>query len=419
MDPYQAVLARKERYAPAEGFATEVNEPWMFPFQNHAVQWALAGGRRALFEDTGLGKSRQQLAFADRVQRHTGGRVLILAPLAVGPQTVAEAESVGLEGVAFSRSPDTTTARIVVTNYDNLDKFDSMDVAGVVLDECFAPGTWIDLEGGRKHIEDVRVGDKIVNASGIDTVSDVHRREVPFAIRLHFNGRSVVCSPNHPWFTQRGWVGAQDLHPGDSLMESGAAMRMVRGDLHPEAQAVRGHAILRAILFSEMADASAGNPGTGALTGSGGEEGGGEAAVAGVGSPEGAGGTRTHRGDEPDGRPIGMRQDLPHVESHEALTFRTWGERAWLERAAGDDARCSWTDLGSGVCRVVGPTDSRLSDVLQTRLGPARVETRNRGGWVHAPITEGPCEGREEGRRPGFVGVDRLEVLEPGHPDME
>lgn len=135
MDPYQAVLARKERYAPAEGFATEVNEPWMFPFQNHAVQWALAGGRRALFEDTGLGKSRQQLAFADRVQRHTGGRVLILAPLAVGPQTVAEAESVGLEGVAFSRSPDTTTARIVVTNYDNLDKFDAVEVAGVVLDE--------------------------------------------------------------------------------------------------------------------------------------------------------------------------------------------------------------------------------------------------------------------------------------------
>jgi hypothetical protein len=100
------------------------------------VTWALAGGRRALFEDTGLGKTRQQLAWADRVARHTDGRVLILAPLAVGPQTVREAEAVGLAGVTFARRPeDAGTARIVVTNYDNLDLWMPEDFAGIVLDE--------------------------------------------------------------------------------------------------------------------------------------------------------------------------------------------------------------------------------------------------------------------------------------------
>lgn len=33
-----------------------------------AVKSLLAGGRRALFEDTGLGKSRQQLAWADHAE---------------------------------------------------------------------------------------------------------------------------------------------------------------------------------------------------------------------------------------------------------------------------------------------------------------------------------------------------------------
>lgn len=136
MTPYAEIIAAKERYAPAVGFDAHVDEPWLFPFQRHAVQWALAGGRRALFEDTGLGKSRQQLAWADRVNRHTGGRVLILAPLAVGPQTVREAGAVGLDGVVFARNPaDAGAARIVVTNYDNVERFEGEDLAGVVLDE--------------------------------------------------------------------------------------------------------------------------------------------------------------------------------------------------------------------------------------------------------------------------------------------
>lgn len=133
---YEELIASKQRYAPAVGFNTTIDHPWLFPFQRHAVQWALAGGRRALFEGTGLGKTRQELAFADAVARHTGGRVILFAPLAVGPQTVREAASVGLDGVAFAQRPsDAGSARIVVTNYDRLDEWAPDDFAGVILDE--------------------------------------------------------------------------------------------------------------------------------------------------------------------------------------------------------------------------------------------------------------------------------------------
>ena len=55
----------------------------LFPHQRDLVRWALRRGRSALFADTGLGKTRMQIAWADVVARETGGDVLILAPLAV------------------------------------------------------------------------------------------------------------------------------------------------------------------------------------------------------------------------------------------------------------------------------------------------------------------------------------------------
>lgn len=136
MRSYEDIIAAKERYAPALGFQAQVDHEWLWPFQQHAVRWALRGGRRALFEDTGLGKSRQQLAWAHHVHEHTGERVLILAPLAVGPQTAHEAARVGLEGVTFAQSvEEARSARIVITNYDRIQRFEHEPWAGMVLDE--------------------------------------------------------------------------------------------------------------------------------------------------------------------------------------------------------------------------------------------------------------------------------------------
>lgn len=133
---YEEHLAAKFHYAAPSGFVAMADAPWLFPHQRHTVEWALAGGRRAVFLDTGLGKTRIELAWADHVCRHTGGQVLILAPLAVGAQTVREAASVGLAGVVFARTPaEAGDSRIVVSNYDSLDHWAGVEFAGVVLDE--------------------------------------------------------------------------------------------------------------------------------------------------------------------------------------------------------------------------------------------------------------------------------------------
>lgn len=106
----------------------------LFPHQADLVRWALKRGRAAIFADTGLGKSRMQIAWAEQVHNATGRDVLILAPLAVAAQTAEEGESLGIT-ITHCREADDVRPGINITNYDRLHKFDCSRFGGVVLDE--------------------------------------------------------------------------------------------------------------------------------------------------------------------------------------------------------------------------------------------------------------------------------------------
>jgi hypothetical protein len=133
-DPYQTFLAHKAHLSKGSGFRAIYLPDSLFDFQKSLVEWALLRGRSAIFADCGLGKTAMQLVWADNVVRKTNGRVLIGTPLAVSHQTIAEAEKFGIEGV--KRSVDgKARSRIVVTNYEQLHKFDRDDFVGMVADE--------------------------------------------------------------------------------------------------------------------------------------------------------------------------------------------------------------------------------------------------------------------------------------------
>jgi hypothetical protein len=92
-----------------------------------------------MFEDTGLGKSRQILEWMRCVAAHTNGRALLLVPLAVAHQFVrTEAPALGIE-LAYCRSQaeaDASSCRLIVTNYEMASRFDAAQFAGVALDEA-------------------------------------------------------------------------------------------------------------------------------------------------------------------------------------------------------------------------------------------------------------------------------------------
>lgn len=107
----------------------------LFDFQDAIVRWALKKGRAAVFADTGLGKTLTQLSWADAVVNHTGGRVLIVAPLCVAQQTMEEGARFGIDVTYCRHQNEAVASHIVITNYEMLVHFDASEFVGVVLDE--------------------------------------------------------------------------------------------------------------------------------------------------------------------------------------------------------------------------------------------------------------------------------------------
>jgi hypothetical protein len=96
----------------------------MFDFQKFIVKRALKAGKYAIFADCGLGKTLMQLEWANQVCKHTNGKVLILAPLAVVGQTIQEGLKFGID-----------MSNIDVVNYEQLDNILVNQYSGIVLDE--------------------------------------------------------------------------------------------------------------------------------------------------------------------------------------------------------------------------------------------------------------------------------------------
>lgn len=82
---YDEFLNSKVCVAEDSGFDVDNNEinPNLKPHQREAVKWACKGGRRALFESFGLGKTVQELEYCRLVLKHEGGRALLVLPLGV------------------------------------------------------------------------------------------------------------------------------------------------------------------------------------------------------------------------------------------------------------------------------------------------------------------------------------------------
>jgi len=132
---YEGFISRKLSRIPPTGLS---NPPQiidgLFPHQAALVDWALRRGRCAIFADTGLGKTRMELAWADAIYRQTGVNVLILAPLAVAAQTVREGLEVGV-AVTHIREPEDFAPGICIVNYERIQKIDPRMFGAVILDE--------------------------------------------------------------------------------------------------------------------------------------------------------------------------------------------------------------------------------------------------------------------------------------------
>lgn len=133
---YNEFLSNKRFVLESSGFDIDKSElnPMLYDFQKDIVRWALKKGKACIFADCGLGKTPMQLSWAYQVHKHTGGKILILAPLAVADQTKREADKFGYVAKVVE-SQDECIVGINITNYEKLDRFVANEFIGVVLDE--------------------------------------------------------------------------------------------------------------------------------------------------------------------------------------------------------------------------------------------------------------------------------------------
>lgn len=133
---YEEFLSNKRFVLESSGFDIDISElnPKLFQYEKDVVRWALKKGKACIFSDCGTGKTAMQLEWANKVHEHTGGKILILAPLAVAEQTKREGEKFGISVTVCENQNDCVNG-INITNYEKLDRFVAKEFVGVVLDE--------------------------------------------------------------------------------------------------------------------------------------------------------------------------------------------------------------------------------------------------------------------------------------------
>ncbi|MBQ2964133.1 MAG: DNA methylase N-4 [Clostridia bacterium] len=126
MQSYNDFILSKVETAPVSGFEIDDSEinPCLKPHQRVAVKWAIAGGRRGIFESFGLGKTVQELEIARIITKHKGGKALIILPLGVRQEFIHDAkELLKIEVPKYIRTAqeaEEATESIVLTNYERV-----------------------------------------------------------------------------------------------------------------------------------------------------------------------------------------------------------------------------------------------------------------------------------------------------------
>lgn len=139
MSDYRQFLEAKAPVPAEQGTPIEAGDihPMLFPHQRAIVEWAVRGGRRAIFAAFGLGKSVMQLETL-RLVTPPDARALVICPLGVRAEFVHDAEMLGIPISFVRRTDEVDGPGLYITNYESVrdGKLDVGLFTAVSLDEA-------------------------------------------------------------------------------------------------------------------------------------------------------------------------------------------------------------------------------------------------------------------------------------------
>ncbi len=98
--------------------------------------------------------------------------------------------------------------------------------------QCFPSGTLVDTNEGPKPIESIRPGNSVISAIGPSKVSATSIRLTESLVKIKSkDGRIVYATPEHPFFTQKGWKKALELNQSCYMVGTNEGVSILRGDV--------------------------------------------------------------------------------------------------------------------------------------------------------------------------------------------
>lgn len=100
-----------------------------------------------------------------------------------------------------------------------------------IIDECFHEDTLVNTPSGYKKISDICVGDTVYNLEGESRVSNVFKNTIPLErlCLVTINGKEILTTVDHLFFTIDGWVEAKNLKEGDVVIDYESMSTMWEG----------------------------------------------------------------------------------------------------------------------------------------------------------------------------------------------
>jgi superfamily II DNA or RNA helicase len=317
----------------------------------------------------------------------------------------------------------------------------------VIFDECFPAGTLVD----NKPIETIQIGDYVKSyshATGtiqLKKVTRLFKKQTPdtlYEIQLS-NGEQIVCTPNHPFFTDKGYLTADQLcanstvyrtikqHKGEydetemhmpQMQESHNSGRTSKSKANQEGLSrMQSTTEVCGSALQSMRDGSETNTMEskkwctlfGQMC---------ENYISEVKEEKRKIPNKIQQGfgetadvdKQPNEKPRGCRENENHKTRErdpECVERETWGERA-LDSTAREVGCCPW--LGNRSSSGAWETSEWVPLSVQNRCGEQETKSGHRGRWERACQPQKTSPGQKENRKIEPIRVENITVHKRG-----